>query len=109
MSEHGYGRGPDAERGPSDAAPTGPPPHQGHVEPTAGATTPLPPATPESAATRPTPPAGEPYAPPASQYDARQHTILPVKGAGGVSAARSELEGAYAWSWARNIWADMLT
>jgi sulfide dehydrogenase [flavocytochrome c] flavoprotein subunit len=43
------------------------------------------------------------------QYDARQHTILPVKGAGGVSAARSELEGAYAWSWARNIWADMLT
>ena len=41
------------------------------------------------------------------QYDATQNTILPVKGAGGVSAARSELEGAYAWSWARNIWADM--
>jgi sulfite dehydrogenase len=32
-----------------------------------------------------------------------------VKGAGGVSAARNELEGSYAWSWARNIWADMLT
>ena len=43
------------------------------------------------------------------QYDATQHTILPVKGAGGVSPARSELEGAYAWSWARNIWADMFS
>ena len=41
------------------------------------------------------------------QWDAAQGTILPVKGAGGVSAARSELEGAYAWSWAQNIWADM--
>jgi sulfite dehydrogenase len=43
------------------------------------------------------------------QYDAGQHTIIPVKGAGGVSAARSEQEGVYAWGWARNIWADMLT
>jgi sulfide dehydrogenase [flavocytochrome c] flavoprotein chain len=43
------------------------------------------------------------------QYEASQNTILPVKGSGGVSAARSELEGTYAWSWARNIWADMLT
>jgi sulfide dehydrogenase [flavocytochrome c] flavoprotein subunit len=43
------------------------------------------------------------------QYDAAQNTILPVKGSGGVSSARSELEGAYAWSWARNIWADMLS
>jgi sulfite dehydrogenase len=43
------------------------------------------------------------------QYDAGQSTIIPVKGAGGVSTARSELEGQYAWSWARNIWADMLT
>ncbi|MGH8669164.1 MAG: FCSD flavin-binding domain-containing protein [Burkholderiales bacterium] len=42
------------------------------------------------------------------QYDAAQNSILPVKGAGGVSAARSEQEGAYGWSWARNIWADML-
>ena len=42
------------------------------------------------------------------QYDATQASIVPVKGAGGVSAAPSELEGAYAWSWARNIWADML-
>ncbi len=42
------------------------------------------------------------------QYDAAQNTLVPVKGAGGVSSARSEQEGAYAWSWARNIWADML-
>ena len=42
------------------------------------------------------------------QYDAGQNTIIPVKGAGGVSAARSEQEGIYAWNWARNIWADML-
>jgi NADPH-dependent 2,4-dienoyl-CoA reductase/sulfur reductase-like enzyme len=42
------------------------------------------------------------------QYDAGQNTILPVKGSGGVSANRNELEGAYAWSWAQNIWADML-
>ena len=43
------------------------------------------------------------------QYDAGQNTIIPVKGAGGVSSARSELEGTYGWSWARNIWADMLS
>ena len=43
------------------------------------------------------------------QYDAGQNSLIPVKGAGGVSAARSEQEGAYAWSWARNIWADMLS
>jgi hypothetical protein len=41
------------------------------------------------------------------QYDAAQNTLVPVKGAGGVSAARSALEGQYAWSWAQNIWADM--
>jgi sulfide dehydrogenase [flavocytochrome c] flavoprotein subunit len=43
------------------------------------------------------------------QWDAAQNTILPVKGAGGVSAVRSELEAQYGWSWARNIWADMLS
>jgi len=43
------------------------------------------------------------------QYDAGQNTLVAVKGAGGVSAARSELEGQYAWSWAQNIWADMLS
>jgi len=35
-------------------------------------------------------------------------TLIPVKGAGGVSAARSEAEGTYAWNWARTIWADSL-
>jgi NADPH-dependent 2,4-dienoyl-CoA reductase/sulfur reductase-like enzyme len=41
------------------------------------------------------------------QWDAGQATIIPVKGAGGVSAARSELEGKFGWAWAQNIWADM--
>ena len=41
------------------------------------------------------------------QWDAGQATVIPVKGAGGVSAARSELEGKYGWAWAQNIWADM--
>ena len=36
-------------------------------------------------------------------------TLQPVKGAGGVSAARSEAEATYAWNWARTIWADSLT
>lgn len=35
-------------------------------------------------------------------------TLTPVKGSGGVSAARSEAEGAFAWNWARTIWADSL-
>ncbi len=43
------------------------------------------------------------------QWDAGQNTVLPVKGSGGVSSARGELEGAYGWSWAQNIWADMLS
>jgi len=41
-------------------------------------------------------------------YDAAQKTMIAVKGAGGVSDKASELEGTYAWGWARNIWADML-
>jgi NADPH-dependent 2,4-dienoyl-CoA reductase/sulfur reductase-like enzyme len=41
-------------------------------------------------------------------YDAKQKTLLAVKGSGGVSVAESELEGVYAASWARNIWADTL-
>ena len=36
------------------------------------------------------------------------NTLQPVKGAGGVSAARSEAEGTFAWNWARTIWADSL-
>jgi sulfite dehydrogenase len=43
------------------------------------------------------------------QWNAGQSTIIPVKGAGGVSPARNELEAAYGWAWAQNIWADMLT
>ena len=42
------------------------------------------------------------------RYDAEKKTLLPVAGAGGVSAQRNELEKSYADAWARNIWADML-
>lgn len=42
------------------------------------------------------------------QYNAEQKTVLPVQGAGGVSAAANQVEGRYALSWAENIWADML-
>ncbi len=41
-------------------------------------------------------------------WDAGQGTLIAVKGSGGVSAARSEAEGTYAWNWARTIWADSL-
>ncbi|HEX5802571.1 MAG TPA: FCSD flavin-binding domain-containing protein [Azospira sp.] len=43
------------------------------------------------------------------RYDAEKKTLVTVPGSGGVSAERSELEGAYAVGWAKNIWADMLT
>ena len=43
------------------------------------------------------------------RYDEASHTLQPIKGAGGLSAARSEAEAATAQGWARNIWADMLT
>jgi NADPH-dependent 2,4-dienoyl-CoA reductase/sulfur reductase-like enzyme len=42
------------------------------------------------------------------RYDADKKTMLPVAGAGGVSSAANELEGRYAFAWARNIWADTL-
>lgn len=42
------------------------------------------------------------------QYDAAKKTVLPVPGAGGLSSARSELEGQLAQAWAKNIWADSL-
>jgi len=42
------------------------------------------------------------------QLDASKKTFMTVKGAGGVSGARSELEGRYAWGWAQNIWSDTL-
>jgi sulfide dehydrogenase [flavocytochrome c] flavoprotein chain len=42
-------------------------------------------------------------------WDEKDRTLKTVPGSGGVSAARSEAEGAYAWNWARTIWADCLT
>ncbi len=41
------------------------------------------------------------------QWDDATQTMQPVKGAGGVSTAPSELEGNYALAWADNIWGDM--
>ena len=41
-------------------------------------------------------------------YNAGAKTMTVVAGAGGVSAAASPLEGAYAFGWAQNIWADAL-
>ena len=43
------------------------------------------------------------------QFDAATKTMQPIKGAGGLSTAPTELEGRYAYQWAQNIWADMLT
>ena len=42
------------------------------------------------------------------RYDPAQKMLVTVKDSGGVSAAASEIEGAYAWGWARNIWAEAL-
>ena len=42
------------------------------------------------------------------RYDPAQKTMVVVPGTGGVSTARSELEGQYAWGWAQNIWSDIL-
>lgn len=43
------------------------------------------------------------------QWDSAKGTLLTVPGSGGVSAARSEAEGTFAWNWARTIWADSLS
>ena len=43
------------------------------------------------------------------QWAADKKTLEPVAGAGGLSSAASELEGQYAFAWARNIWDDMLS
>jgi NADH dehydrogenase FAD-containing subunit len=43
------------------------------------------------------------------QYSAADKTFKTVPGSGGVSPAPTELEGIYAWDWARNIWADSLS
>ncbi|AEG92459.1 NAD(P)/FAD-dependent oxidoreductase [Ramlibacter tataouinensis] len=42
------------------------------------------------------------------EYVAAEKTFKTVAGSGGLSTAPSELEGVYAWNWARNIWADSL-
>jgi sulfite dehydrogenase len=42
------------------------------------------------------------------EWNAGQGTLVPVKGAGGISSARSEAEASFAWNWARTIWADSL-
>ena len=42
------------------------------------------------------------------RYDAEKKTMLTAPGSGGLSPAANELEGAYAFAWARNIWADTL-
>ncbi|HEU0290330.1 MAG TPA: NAD(P)/FAD-dependent oxidoreductase [Burkholderiales bacterium] len=41
-------------------------------------------------------------------YDSAQKTMIAVKGAGGLSDKASELEGTYAWGWARNMWSEAL-
>ena len=41
-------------------------------------------------------------------WDDKDGTLKAVAGSGGVSAARTSIEASYAWSWARNIWADSL-
>ena len=43
------------------------------------------------------------------EWEPNQGTLIAVRGSGGVSAARSEAEGTYAWNWARTIWADSLS
>ena len=42
------------------------------------------------------------------RYSADKKTMEAVAGSGGLSAGPSEIEGQYAFAWARNIWADML-
>ena len=42
------------------------------------------------------------------KYDPQERTMRAVPGAGGLSPAMNAQEAAYAWDWARNIWADAL-
>jgi NADPH-dependent 2,4-dienoyl-CoA reductase/sulfur reductase-like enzyme len=42
------------------------------------------------------------------EYVAAEKTFKAVAGSGGVSAGPTEIEGNYAWNWARTIWADAL-
>jgi sulfide dehydrogenase [flavocytochrome c] flavoprotein subunit len=41
-------------------------------------------------------------------WDVKDRTLKTVPGSGGVSAARTALEGSYGWAWAVNIWQDVL-
>jgi len=43
------------------------------------------------------------------KYDADKKTFLTVPGSGGLSPGPTDIEGAYAFAWAQNIWADALT
>ena len=42
------------------------------------------------------------------KYDAKEKTLVPVPGAGGLSPEANAVEGVFARAWARNIWADAL-
>ncbi len=42
------------------------------------------------------------------EYVAAEKTFKTVAGSGGLSAAANEVEAAYAWSWARSIWGDVV-
>ena len=42
------------------------------------------------------------------KWNAEQKTLVAVQGAGGLTPTANALEGQYAKSWARNIWADAL-
>ncbi|MGD8790373.1 MAG: FCSD flavin-binding domain-containing protein [Burkholderiales bacterium] len=42
------------------------------------------------------------------RYDPQQRTMVTIDGAGGLSEAANEAEGAMAESWGRNIWNDVL-
>ncbi|WP_201450073.1 NAD(P)/FAD-dependent oxidoreductase [Hydrogenophaga sp. PBL-H3] len=42
------------------------------------------------------------------KWNAEQKTLVPVAGAGGLTPTANALEGQYAKSWAKNIWADAL-
>lgn len=43
------------------------------------------------------------------QYDSEKKTLITVPGSGGLSPAMNPTEGDYAFAWAKNIWADMLS
>ena len=42
------------------------------------------------------------------EYVAAERTFKTIAGSGGLSSAPNELEGSYAWNWARTVWADAL-